>query len=348
MVSLMRGITLFALLFCGCVASGRLPGPAPRRSWPPGSKTARIVLLGEIRGPKDLQMTGGIARGLIGLLTGHKPEDLRRPYAVAATGDIAGTGPGGGDAPGPELLAVTDTEAKVVHLFDLKRGKQRILAELAEGERLLSPVGVAFDSQKRLYVADSALPALVRFLPDGKFDRVLSRGFRRPAGVGVDAVLGLVYVSDAAEHVVRRFHLDGRPNGAVQVPFRFPTHVAVDRRGRLIVADSLNFRVMMFDPDGKQLFTTGRRPGDASGNLQRPKGVALDSDDNLYVVDALFDNVQIFNLKGQLLLAFGSAGAGPGEFALPAGIAIDQHDLIYVADAYNGRVQVFRYVGDKQ
>ena len=342
----MRAVAAITLLLTGCVSSGKLPGSTPLRVWPPAPQRARIALLGEIRGPQELEMTGGLGRGIIRLLTGYEPEKLRRPYAVAVTGDVEGTGPGG--ERGPELLAVADTEAKVVQLFDLKRGKQHILAEMDGDLRLLSPVGVAFDADRRLYVVDSALAALVRFGPDGEFDRVLSRGFQRPAGVGVDAADGVVYVSDAAEHTVRKFDLEGQPLGTMRVPFRFPTHLGVDRRGRLVVADTMNFRVMVFAPDGKPIFSTGKRPGDASGNLQRPKGVALDSDDHLYVVDALFDNVQIFDLKGALLLAFGSAGDGAGEFALPAGIAIDQRDLIYLADSYNGRVQVFRYLGGKR
>ena len=63
---------------------------------------------------------------------------------------------------------------------------------------------------------------------------------------------------------------------------------------------------------------------------------------NVYVVDALFDAVQIFDQSGQLLLNFGERGTGPGQFWLPSGLTIDDRDFIYVADSYNKRVQVFR------
>jgi DNA-binding beta-propeller fold protein YncE len=62
-------------------------------------------------------------------------------------------------------------------------------------------------------------------------------------------------------------------------------------------------------------------------------------------VDALFDNFQIFNPAGQLLLNVGEAGVGPGGFGLPNGIAISADNRIYVADAFNHRVQVFKYLG---
>jgi sugar lactone lactonase YvrE len=84
--------------------------------------------------------------------------------------------------------------------------------------------------------------------------------------------------------------------------------------------------------------------GDLPGYMSRPKGLALDSEDHLYIVDAQFELVQIFDPHGVLLLSFGGEGSGPGEFWLPAGIHIDPSDRIWIADTYNRRVQVFQYL----
>ncbi|MGA8241461.1 MAG: 6-bladed beta-propeller, partial [Desulfobacterales bacterium] len=86
------------------------------------------------------------------------------------------------------------------------------------------------------------------------------------------------------------------------------------------------------------------RMGDAPGTFARPKGVAADSDGNIYVVDALFDNIQVFDKRGHLLMAFGEHGRGYGDLWLPTGIYIDNNDLIYVSDSSNRRVQIFRYL----
>ena len=59
----------------------------------------------------------------------------------------------------------------------------------------------------------------------------------------------------------------------------------------------------------------------------------------------MFDNIQIFDLSGRLLLNWGEGGAKPGQFGVPAGIAIAADNQIYVADSYNRRVQVFKYIG---
>jgi ABC-type xylose transport system substrate-binding protein len=63
-------------------------------------------------------------------------------------------------------------------------------------------------------------------------------------------------------------------------------------------------------------------------------------------VDAAFNNVQIFNEQGQLLLSLGKAGNGPGGFYLPAGAHIDRNNRIFIADQLNLRIQMFEYIGD--
>jgi hypothetical protein len=66
------------------------------------------------------------------------------------------------------------------------------------------------------------------------------------------------------------------------------------------------------------------------------------------VVDAAFENVQIFDPEGRLLLPFGGPGTGPGEFTLPGGVFLDSSNTIWVADSFNRRVQVFRLLVDQE
>jgi sugar lactone lactonase YvrE len=77
----------------------------------------------------------------------------------------------------------------------------------------------------------------------------------------------------------------------------------------------------------------------------RPKGIALDSEGHLYVVDGLWGKVQVFDQEGHLLYYFGNQGTDKGEFQLPSGLFIDRDDRIFVVDSYNRRVQVYRYFG---
>ena len=95
------------------------------------------------------------------------------------------------------------------------------------------------------------------------------------------------------------------------------------------------------------LFLKLAAPAIPAGYFGRPKGVAADTFGHIYVADAVFDNIQVFNLSGRLLLSLGERGTGPGQFGLPTGIAISTNNLIYVADGYNRRVQVLKYIGQQ-
>ena len=83
--------------------------------------------------------------------------------------------------------------------------------------------------------------------------------------------------------------------------------------------------------------------GDGSGYMFRPKGIGVDSEGHLYVVEGLSGMVQVFDRQGRLLYYFGRKGTGFGEFQLPTGLFIDAKDRVFVVDSYNRRVQVFQY-----
>ncbi|MBI1827135.1 MAG: 6-bladed beta-propeller, partial [Planctomycetes bacterium] len=111
----------------------------------------------------------------------------------------------------------------------------------------------------------------------------------------------------------------------------------------LWITDTGNHRIQAISRSGEPIATFGQA-GDAPGDLELPKGVAVDADRHVYVVDGRFENVQIFDRSGHLLLAFGEEGTKAGEFWLPGGISIDGLSRIWVCDSYNRRVQVFQYL----
>ncbi len=98
-------------------------------------------------------------------------------------------------------------------------------------------------------------------------------------------------------------------------------------------------------------FNIGTVPGDEEsvaefsgfgyddGELVWPAGIALDSQENIYVTDEWTHRVSVFGKEGAYLRNWGSPGNGPGQFSRPSGIAIDGADQVYVADSVNHRVQ---------
>ena len=94
-------------------------------------------------------------------------------------------------------------------------------------------------------------------------------------------------------------------------------------------------------PGDEELVSEFSGPGDDPGKLIWPAGMALDSQDNLYITDEWLNRVSIFDKDGNFLTHWGSAGDGDGEFNGPSGIAVDQQDNLYIVDSRNHRVQKF-------
>jgi DNA-binding beta-propeller fold protein YncE len=213
-------------------------------------------------------------------------------------------------------------------------------------------VGVAVDQHGIVFVGDATLKRVLAFAPDGSLAMAIGRDgeFDTPAGLTIDRTRGLLYVVDSSRHQILAYSTtDGAHvrtigrRGSDNGQFNFPTNAAVDRQGALYVADTLNFRVQVFDANGTFVRMFGE-PGDSRGSFNRPKGIAVDSEGHIYVADTAFNNFQIFDAEGRLLLDLGRGGPDAGQFLLPAGLYIDDLDRIFVADQGNSRVQVFQYV----
>jgi DNA-binding beta-propeller fold protein YncE len=328
---------------CGGKPGAVFPPPAQPLVWPAPPEPPRVRYVGQLATSQDLRPSPQFAQGLGEKVFG-KPavRSMLTPYAACTDG--------------ADQLFVADSNAQVVHVFNLRTRKYARRVPGGEPRRFTQPVGIAHDGPGgtgRLYVADSAAARVYIFDREGYTLRIVRGDFlQRPCGLAYDARRRLLFVADAALHQVIVLSRDGRlvarlgQRGTAAGQFNYPTNVAVDSQGRLYVSDSLNFRVQQFDAQLKHLRTIGQK-GDLPGYFSQPKGVAVDSQDHLYVVDANFEAVQIFDGEGHLLLSFGQEGRGPGEFWLPSGIFIDPSDRIWVADSYNRRVQVFQYLAEE-
>lgn len=327
---------LIAAAVAGCSQQQKplLVPPEPPIVWPKPPDAARVRYIGELKSSADLSPAKPFAQVVNELFYGPEaPRALVKPHAVAVHPDGV-------------RVAVADTDAACVHVFDMaRRSYRQIGAEAPPGPRLECPTGVAWEGET-LWVADAKLHAVVIVRPDGGSRAVGADLLRRPAGIAASRVAPLMYVSDAGAHAVVAFDREGRQalkfgeQGTGPGQFNFPAQVACGPDGTVVVADAMNFRVQRFTPDGSPLGAFGRK-GDAPGDFALPKGVAVDAEGNLWVVDGHFENVQAFTPAGELLMAIGREGHEPGEFWLPAGLCIDAQRRIWIADTYNRRIQVF-------
>ncbi len=107
--------------------------------------------------------------------------------------------------------------------------------------------------------------------------------------------------------------------------------------------DTGNFRVQIFDANGGFLSAWGQ-VGRGLGQMARPRAIAVDQDNLVYLLDASFANMQVFDDSGQLLLPIGDRNAkdGPGVLASPSGVAVDETGRIYVVDQWLKKVEILR------
>ncbi|MFZ4550091.1 MAG: hypothetical protein ACOYN4_21765, partial [Bacteroidales bacterium] len=102
--------------------------------------------------------------------------------------------------------------------------------------------------------------------------------------------------------------------------------------------------IKIFSYEGEFIRSVGSY-GQGIGQFSRPKGIAVDRDSNLYVVDAGFENTQIFSSEGKLLMFFGGNYKGPGDMWLPAKVTLDYDNLKYfekfVDPSFNLKYLVF-------
>jgi hypothetical protein len=78
--------------------------------------------------------------------------------------------------------------------------------------------------------------------------------------------------------------------------------------------------------------------GQAEGQFDGPRSVAVDGADNMYVADSGNHRIQKLAPDGKVLAVWGSFGTGPANLNFPFGVALDSQGNVYVADRNNNRV----------
>lgn len=163
-------------------------------------------------------------------------------------------------------------------------------------------------------------------------------GMARPYGIAVKG--DKIVVTDVALAGFHVFDLS-RNNYTIINPkaLRVPSPLAVAFSGseRVLVADSVLKKILIFDSEGKYVGEFA-----AGFPFQRPTAIALSPIDNaVWVTDTLAHQVFKFSLKGEKLLAVGKRGEKKGEFNYPTGITVGKDGKVYVCDTLNARIQIF-------
>lgn len=248
-------------------------------------------------------------------------------------------------------IHVTDTGKKRVIIFDRNGNYVTSYGEPGTGDLQISqPVDVAVASDGRSYVLDKTLKKMVIFDPTHKavsgitFPEYPLSVTVREDNVFVTTESG-VLIGDLDGNLLTTYVRKGRDKGA----FDKPGGVAVGSDGTLYVCDSFNYRVQALGTNGQVKWTYGAPLDPKSAIMNRdpsrkfgfPASIAVDDEDNVYVVDGTNHQIVVLDKDGQFVQTMGDQGHDDGQFYYPDGISYADGRLA-IADKMNDRIEVFR------
>ncbi|MCH8741863.1 6-bladed beta-propeller [Patescibacteria group bacterium] len=244
------------------------------------------------------------------------------------------------DENGEEFLLITDCHNHNVQKFDLDGNFISKFGSEGEAPGLLNtPADIAVDKDGNIWIVEEGNDRISKFDKDWNFLDQLQidvEGMRdgrpvvfsvlsKPLGIAFDSS-NTMYISNNGNNLVIKFNAKRGFN------------TLLNQNQSLKLADA---------SDVFQFYVDASYEGTAEAEFNYPYYLAIDSKDNVYVVDRRNHRIQKFSPDGEFILKWGrnggdgTPGNGEGEFDFPHEIEIDKNGNIYVADTNNHRIQLF-------
>ncbi|MDT8413394.1 MAG: 6-bladed beta-propeller [Vicingaceae bacterium] len=289
--------------------------PQPKVFYPEIADSAKIQFLNSYSFASDIEKKRSKFQETI--LGEQTDFEIKKPYGVEIKNNkiyVSDVGIGG--------LIIIDLVKKTFNRFS------------PQGNGLLMlPVNSFIDSENNLYVADIKQAKILKYDSDGKF--LLNFGLNEnKAPSDLFVTNSNIFVCDSKNNRINVYQKDTHKlvdyfpktiEGNDDWLYS-PTNIYV-KNNKVYVSDMGDASVKVYTTKGEFLNKVGSF-GQNFGQFIRPKGVAVDNEENLYVVDGSFHNVQIFDKDGKLLLFFGGATGDRGGMYLPTSITIE-YDVDY-------------------
>lgn len=296
-------ILVLCLLFQGCAATPIKPVFYPGEPDPP-----RYQYLKSISNASDIGdsiLKKAFAEGLF---------SFNKAFGIAAY---------------KNTLLVTDTRYKGYAVLNFETGDLKFVSQDSSNRhsKMLAPFGITVDKSGNRYIADLNAHRVLMFSADDRYIKSFDFDKTNSSPTGILANGSKLYVTQLKQGRIDVLDINsGKLLQSISdgAQLAWPSDIG-QFNNDLYVIDMLRYQVVHLSPKGEFIRAFGKA-GDSTGNLARPKGIALDDQGRLLVVDAAFENFQIFRNDGQLLGFVSKGGGAPENLYLPAGICIS-YDL---------------------
>lgn len=200
--------------------------------------------------------------------------------------------------------------------------------------QLNSPAGIAIDSLRNLYVADTLNNRILKIGPDGYLTVALG-ALNGPRAVAADTD-GSVFIADTGNNRIVRLSPSGAPTLVTEV--LKPAGLAFDSSRALYISESI--RVSKLSAAGKLSIV--------ADSLRNPSGLAALPSGDLIVAETGLHRLQLLSASGTMTVLAGTGNAGftgdggpaaSAQLSAPAGVTVDAQGRIWVADAGNQRIR---------
>ncbi|XP_071954241.1 E3 ubiquitin-protein ligase TRIM71-like [Antedon mediterranea] len=164
---------------------------------------------------------------------------------------------------------------------------------------------------------------------------------KRPNGLTVNDETRVLFVVDSKAGRVCKFNIDdGSFLGNIRKNFNFPFDVTLTREGNLMVTDSVNHRIQMFDTNCMFIKTLVNK-GHEDGKVMNPCGIEMDMNENI-IISSYSHKLQLFAKNGVFLKRIDSIEDGISK-PLEIAVISNRPQQIAVADYADKSVKIFNY-----
>ena len=159
--------------------------------------------------------------------------------------------------------------------------------------------------------------------------------------VSVMATLGISFAvfSPFADHSPQTYSFVTQWGDEDPENYKLSDNVVIDSLGNTYKIVHRNF-IHQISNEGEILNIWGGSSQHKGGNSGLTS-IAIDSSDNMYVVDQNNHRIQKFDSDGNFITKWGEEGTIEGQFLVPYGIAVDSKNNVYVTDVDRNIIQKF-------